>query len=420
MNKEVLKQVIYDQRNSVNKKKKRVVRKLSETLISNDEILIISGVRRCGKSTLLQQIREKQIDKDFYLNFDDERLIHFTVDDFQILYELFSELFGEQHTFYFDEIQNVVGWERFVRRIYDAGNKVFVTGSNANMLSRELGTRLTGRYCRHVLYPFSFQESLDFFDITYDTSDLYITENKVRIKRKFTNYLLSGGFPAYLKENSDNYIHSLFENIIYKDVIVRNKLTHEREIKELVHFLASNPATLSSYNSLTKVIDVKNPTTVKNYIDFMQDCYFLFQINKYDVSLKKQLHNPKKIYFIDNIILRKIGFSFSDNTGRLLENVVFIELKRREKDVYYHYEKNECDFVLRRGTHITEAIQVCHVFENEATKQREITGLLDALDCYNLKEGLILTSDTEEELTINQKQIRIMPVWKWLLLPSEK
>ena len=320
-----IRQVIFDQKQRV-LDSSTVVRHIDEALVRSSEILVISGIRRCGKSTLLQQIRQNQAEKDYYLNFDDDRLISFTVDDFQTLYELFIELFGVQKTFYFDEIQNVKGWERFVRRLYDAGNKVFVTGSNATMLSRELGTHLTGRYCRFELYPFSFAEYLTFNSITVDVADTFTTTGRALLSQRFQLYLQSGGFPLYIQTNNDFIIKSLFESIVYKDILVRNSITNEREMLELLYYLASNFSKLSSNNSLTKVIGVKNATTVKHYIDCIQNTYLLFQVSKFDYSLKKQIQNMKKTYFIDNAIVNKIGFHFSENSGRLLENLVFIEL----------------------------------------------------------------------------------------------
>jgi predicted AAA+ superfamily ATPase len=197
--------------------------------------------------------------------------------------------------------------------------------------------------------------------------------------------------------------------------MVRNKLTNEKELLELVFYLSSNVSKLSTYNSLAKIIGVKNASTVKNYLSFLQDSYLLFQISKYDYSLKKQLLNAKKTYLIDTGLIKRLGFSFSENTGQLLENIVFIELKRRGKEVYYHAQKKECDFVVCEGSHVSEALQVCAVFENEQTEKRETDGLMEALEAYSLEKGLILTLDTEKQVKINNKTIDVIPVWKWLL-----
>ncbi len=379
------------------------------------EVTVISGVRRCGKSTLLHEIRSKNTEKDYYFNFDDERLVNFKADDFQMLYEVFIELFGKQSTFYFDEIQNVDGWERFVRRLHDYKNKVYVTGSNASMLSRELGTHLTGRYYQQELFPFSFAEYLTYSDRAIPQKSFFSTEVKVQLHSDFIRYFSKGGFPAYLQSGNSQYLKSLYESILYRDVMVRNGLTNEKEILELVHFLASNTSKLFSYNSLTKVIGVKNATTVKSYLSFLENTYLLFLVNKYDFSVKKQIQNPKKIYFIDLGIVRELGFHHSEDNGRLLENLVFIELKRRGKEVYYHSQKHECDFVIKEKNRIVKAIQVSWSVYNPTTREREIEGLVEALASYKLKEGLILTDEDEDEFIIKNFKIKVMPTWKWLL-----
>jgi len=412
--KELLKAVIYDQQSLV-WDDRFVKRAIPAGISAHNEIEVISGVRRCGKSTLLHQIRAIRNEQDYYLNFDDERLVNFKVADFQLLYETFIELFGLQKTFYFDEIQNIAGWERFVRRLHDHGNKVFITGSNATMLSRELGTHLTGRYSKIELYPFSFSEYLQFNGRTVKQKDISGTTGKSELQRFFNEYLVHGGFPAYLQHKSETYLKSLYESILYRDVMVRNHLTNERELLELVNYLASNISRLASYNALAKIVGVKNATTIKNYLGFLQNTYLLFLVSKYDYALKKQLQNSKKVYFIDNALVNRLGFSFSGEKGRMLENLIFIELKRKDKEVYYHNDRFECDFVIKNGIHITEAIQVCHTFDLPDTREREIKGLIDAMQCYGLKEGMIITNDMDEHVSIDGFKIEIIPAWKWLV-----
>lgn len=379
------------------------------------EIEVISGIRRCGKSTLLHEIRSKNIERDYYFNFDDERLVKFNVEDFQILHEVFIEMFGKQTTFYFDEIQNIEGWERFVRRLHDYNNKIYITGSNASMLSRELGTHLTGRYYQTEIYPFSFREFLLFRKHFIPGKPDLNTEEKIKLHSAFIEFFNMGGFPFYLKSNSSQYLKSLYESIIYRDVLVRNGLKNDKEVLELVHYLASNTSKLVSYNGLTKIIGVKNATTIKSYLDFIQNTYLLFTVSKYDRSLKKQLQNPKKTYFIDLGLIREIGFHHSEDKGRLLENLVFIELKRRGKEIFYHNQKHECDFVVKEKNRIVEAIQVSWSIHNDTTRNRELQGMLDALRTYHLKEGLMLTNDEEDTIIENGFTIHIQPAWKWLL-----
>lgn len=413
--KNLIKTVIYDQQKT-GISKRFISRSIPKGIVESESIVVISGIRRCGKSTLLNQIKNESKEKDYYFNFDDERIIHFNVDHFQLLYETFLELFGVQRTFYFDEIQNIVGWERFVRRLHDAGNKVIITGSNANMLSRELGTHLTGRYIQIELFPFSFAEFLSFKQFSYTEKEFYSSEGKAELLRYFNEYFKTGGFPLYIKEGRDDYLKALYESILYKDVLVRNKLVNERELLELVNYLASNVSKLSSYNGLTKVIAVKNASTIRNYFSFLQDTYLIFQINKFDFSLKKQIQNLKKTYFIDNALVRRLGFMFSEESGRLLENIVFLELRRRGFEIFYHSNRFECDFLIRQGINVVQAIQVCYSFDSAQTKSRELKGLLEAMEIYGLTNGLILLQDAQEEvIEENGLTVNVLPVWKWLL-----
>ncbi len=412
MDRQILKEVLLDQR-ALSLKPDDVLR--YQPIAEDSEVVVLSGVRRCGKSTLLHEIRSTQNESDYFFNFDDERVLKFTVNDFQILTELFIELFGTQNTYYFDEIQNIEGWERYIRRLRDYGSKVFITGSNASMLSRELGTHLTGRYVRKELFPFSFKEFLRFKGVDHPETGLLSTNEKSLIKGQFNVYFESGGFPAYLKSGNNEYLKSLYESILYRDVMVRNNLTNEKELLELVYYFSSNVGKLMSYNSLAKVVGVKNASTISNYIGFLQDSYLIFMVNKYDVSLKKQMQNAKKGYLIDLGLLRTLAFHHTEDNGRLLENLVFLELKRRGKEIYYHNQKRECDFVIKEKTKIVEAIQVSWSIEDEFTYKRELAGLLDAVNIFGLKEGLILTESIDREIEVEGVRVRVKPVWKWML-----
>lgn len=383
-----------------------------EAYFKNPFVIIVSGLRRVGKSTLLQQIRAKH--KGYYLNFDDERLVNFHLEDFQKLHELFIELFGEQNLFYFDEIQNVPGWERFVRRLHDQQKKVFITGSNASLLSRELGTHLTGRYLEINLYPFSFKEFLRLRGVSYTPKEFYLTEIKAKLKKQLEEYISKGGLPEYLHTNNKDYLKTLYENLLYRDIIVRYKLPQEKVLKELVYFVANNISKEISFNSVKKLLNVGSPTTIKEYFQFLENSFLVFLVNKFDYSFKKQIYNNKKVYLIDNALALNLGFRISQDSGRLLENAVFLELKRRSHEIYYYSDKQECDFVVKDNNKISTAIQVCYEL-NRDNKEREISGLLGALKYFKLKGGIILTYEQEEEKIIENKKIKIIPVWKWML-----
>ncbi|MBN2110168.1 MAG: ATP-binding protein [Methanosarcinaceae archaeon] len=382
----------------------------------NPFIIIINGIRRCGKSTLLQQIRRINKENRYYLNFDDERLIGFNIDDFQKVHEIYIELYGLQHTFFFDEIQNIDKWETFVRRMHDNRNKVYITGSNASMLSRELGSRLTGRHLSYTLYPFSFREYLRFSNISVSKDDFYLTEPRSIIKKHFNEYLIAGGIPEYLMYGNTDYLKSLYESIIYRDVIARYNLPDVKTLKDLIHYLASNIGREFSFNSLRKMLGLSNATTVKEYLNYFENSFLIFTVPRYSPSLKKQIYSNKKVYFIDNGLVNNISFRFSENRGSMLENIVFLALKRRNVQVYFHKDRKECDFVIRDGYEIREAIQVTQDLEDPGIRKRETEGLKEAMDMYGLKEGMILTEDTEEEIVLQDKRMIIVkPVWKWLL-----
>lgn len=332
--KELLTQIIFEQQEYCkNIAQDTVPRDIEEEWLTTTEILIITGIRRCGKSVLLQQMRNKLPEQDFFFNFDDERLVNFTVSDFQTLQECFFEFFGEQHTYYFDEIQNVKGWETFVRRLYNEGNKVIVTGSNAQMLSRELGTHLTGRYIAVEIFPFSFLEYLQLAKVQLEAKDFYLTSKRAILLGHFNEYLEKGGFPKYLQSPSTRYLSSLYDSIIFRDVMARNGLTNDKEMQELIFYLASNATKRITYTSLGKIVGIRHSETVKNYLEYIGQTYMIFQLMKYSPSVKVQMLNPKKIYFIDNAIVSRIGFNATDNMGVKLENIVFIELKVHIKSV---------------------------------------------------------------------------------------
>lgn len=414
ISKDQLRQVIYEQKQRM--PEKATLREIDSQLTECPEVLVISGVRRCGKSVLLQQIRNRREDKDYFLNFDDERLIHFTVDDFQTLSEVFAEEFGTQHDYYLDEIQNIIGWERFVNRLYSSGKKVFITGSNANLLSRELGTFLTGRHVTHTLYPFSYKEFLAARNVEVDRKVMFTTQGRSMLIKLFREYLNVGGFPQYIFSQNMNYLTSLYNDIIYKDVLVRNRLTNEQQMKELMFYLASNATHRFTYNSLAKQAGIKSADTAKSYVSHLESTYIISQLQKYDYSLGVQLRSPKKAYCIDNAIINKIGFNVSENLGVLLENTVFIELQRRGADVFYYFGEAECDFIIRNGYTVTEAIQVTVSMYDEKTRKREICGLCEAMRTFSLKTGLIITLDESEELDIAETgKIHVVPVWRWLL-----
>jgi len=378
-------------------------------------IQIVSGIRRCGKSTIIQQIRQINKDSNYFINFDDNRLCNFEIGDFEKLNEAFLELFGEENTYYFDEIQNIKGWEKYVRRLYNEGKKIFVTGSNAVMLSKEFGTHLTGRNIQTELFPFSFKEFLRWKKKEVQKNDFHSPIKVAKIKNAFSEYLRIGGLPEFIQTSNPIFLKNLYNDILYRDVIARYNIRNEKTLIELLHFLISNISKEISYTSLKKILGLSNAITVKEYINYFEQSYLLFTINKFDYSLKKQLVNPKKIYAVDTGLANSISFKFSDNQGRQLENAVFLQLKRNDCEIFYHRGKYECDFLVREKDKITNAIQVCQTLFDEKTRERELRGLVEAMQEYNLKKAIILTAEEKETITIDNLSINVVPIWQWML-----
>jgi len=415
MDRENLKQILIEQHRTKNLTH-LIPRELLTTIKGFQKtpfIIIISGIRRSGKSTLLHQMKTDFLHESYYVNFDDERFLNFTVEDFQALHETLIELFGNKNTFLFDEIQNIPGWERFVRRLQDTGKKIIVTGSNASMLSRELGTHLTGRNIPFSLYPFSFNEYLLFKNHAPKSRTTLTTEQKSMLKKLFNDYLQKGGFPEYLQTEKEEYLKAVYENILYRDIITRYNLSNEKTIKEVVSYAVSNIGKEISFNNLRKLTGLTSATTIREYFEYLENSYLTFLIPRYSPSLKKQIYSNKKVYFIDTAMAKILGFRTSDDLERMLENIVFLHLKQNNKEIYFHKEKYECDFVIKKGNTIVEALQVTSNLQEN--KDRELNGLLEALQTYKLKQGLILTTDQEGEIIENKKKIILKPVWKWLL-----
>jgi len=412
MDKSLIRQIALDQKTTFEKKGDFVIRTLPDNFIASKKIAVISGIRRSGKSTLLKQISDN-LSAYCYLNFEDERMLDFTYRDFNSLYEIFLELYGDQKNYLFDEIQNIFGWEKFVRRLFEDGKKIFVTGSNAKLLSSELATALSGRYIKHELYPFSFKEFLDFKKFSF--KKYYNTKEKAVLSRFLNEYFEHGGFPEIVTGGNKKELEQLYQDILVKDLLVRFKIRETKAFREVALFLLSNISSPVSFGNIRNLLGIKSVTTVKNYIDFFEEAYLFFSVYKFDYSVKKQIINDRKIYCIDTGLSNAVAFKFSENLGKSLENAVFLELKRRGKEIYYHKNKKECDFILRENSRITELIQAAYEMGDPKTMQREIDGLLEAAETYKISRVSIITLNQEESLKINGVKIKIVPIWKWLL-----
>lgn len=430
MEKEKLKELIIEHKEKFLKKTELVKREIQKDiapLLNQREIIIITGVRRGGKSSLMRLISNDLIEKYdilqdniLYLNFEDERFTYFDINDFEQVYEIFLELYhpvGRKY-FFLDEIQNVKGWEKWLNRLYEFEDlKIFVTGSNATLLSSEIATVLTGRNRQLIVYPFSFNEFLSLRNYSITEKDFYLREKRLEIKRLFDEYLKLGGFPEVLKISDNTLLEQYLKDIIYRDVIARYSIRNIKEIKELTLFLASNIGTIQSYNNLREMINVKSLNTIKNYLEMLENVFLFFKIDLFSFSVKKQIYNPSKIYSVDSALSNAIAFKFSENMGHIYENIVFIELQRKNKEVFYWKSKRgrEVDFVIKSGLKIDEAIQVCFSFTDKKTRDRELESLLSAKNELNVDNLVMITEDEKGEEVIDGASVRIIPLWKWLL-----
>jgi len=392
---------------------REIYRKALDLLNSDNRILVITGMRRVGKSTLLKQLMSTLNDY-CYLNVEDERLIHFGVEDFSQLNEVMIEVYGESRYYFFDEIQNLDKFEIVIRRLQDSGKKIVLTGSNSSLLSMELGTRLTGRYIQIELFPFSFREFLDFKQVQISKESFYLSSEKVKLKQYFKQWLDSGGMPEFLKYNDVNYLLTLFDNIIYRDIIARYNIRKQAILKELVHLLANNLTLPVTYNSLKNTVGLSNAETAKEYLNYLCNSYFFFELRKYSVSYNKQLQNAKKIYLIDNAFHNMISLISPANNGRKLENIIHLFFRSKNFEMFYFNENQECDFVATEYSGKKYLTQVCWELTS-SNKDREIKGLKAAMQFFQSNEGTIITFDQEEEISTEYGNIRVVPVWKFLL-----
>jgi predicted AAA+ superfamily ATPase len=427
---DLLKRIILDQREDPRWPKlyiHRTLEKKLDRLSQNQEIIVLSGIRRCGKSVLLEHVRRiHKNGHDYYFNFEDERLVNFGTEDFEVLHQTFISLYGVQENFYLDEIQNIPAWELFVRRMYNKGCKIYITGSNANLFSEELGTRLTGRYISLDVYPISFAEYSQ-FHIPLDRVDFSTTEIGI-LKEKYSKYLECGGIPAYIANQDPEYLHSLCESILYRDIITRYKVSNPEALKKLLFYLASNCGKEVTLSKLLGMVNnngkiIKSNTTISDYCDYIEKSFICFFVNRYDDNLKAQQQAPRKVYFVDHILAKILGFRISEDYGRMLENIVFVELKRRGHDIFYYSGTKECDFIIRKGAYTQQVIQVSIELYDQSTKMREISGLIEAMDKFSLSQGLIITENEESNEVVEQNgkkyQVIIKPIWKWLRIQNE-
>ncbi len=431
MNVEEIKSVIVSQREENDEifQREKIIereceRKTIDGYIKYPNILAILGVRRGGKSTFSLQIFENK--KFGYINFDDERIAGITHNDLDKVLQSFYELYGSdvEHII-LDEPQNVEGWELFANRLRRT-KKVIITGSSAKLLSGELATHLTGRYIDFTLFPFSFREFLRYEEFKFEKQDAYSTKRVSEIKRKLESYIDTGGFSEAYKFGK-KIVSKIYEDIINKDILGRHNIKYKKTFREIAKYLITNFSGEMTFSKLKEIFSIDDVHTIRNYVDYANSTYLIYVLERFSFKLKQQMIAPKKVYCIDTGLINAVSFKTSQNLGRLIENVVAVELLRRKsywnenQEIYYwkDHQQKEVDFVIKEGQKVKELIQVCYDIEDYNIKQREVKALMKASKELKCKDLLVITWDYEAEEEFEGKRVKFLPLWKWLLKIEE-
>lgn len=415
MNKDLLKKIILEYQEFVTGIKV-IPRKYNIEPLAN---YIIVGPRRTGKTYLLYQIiqdlirKERKPEKILYINFEDERLMELRFTDLDTIVEVYKELYARQPVFFFDEIQNVEGWEKFLRRLADQKYRIYVSGSNAKLLSSEMLSVLGGRFLILEMYNLSFREYL-FFNNVIIEDDFEYTEQRFNIISQFREYLQSGAFPEVIHfTDKKAYLSNLFQKVFYGDVMSRHQIRNEYGLKLMIKKIAESITDETSFTRIRNLIkatgvDIGTATLIE-YFNYLEEGFLVYSLQNYALKFAER-ETKKKFYFVDTGFLNLFLFESGD---KLLENLVFLELKRKYgDDIFYFRDKFETDFYLPQQE---QAIQVSYSLSRPETMKREILGLISTLKARNLKDGTILTYDEEEKITQDDFKIQIIPVWKWIL-----
>jgi predicted AAA+ superfamily ATPase len=382
-------------------------------------IKLITGPRRSGKSVLALQLLQ---DQHFaYLNFDDDLLLKNFNEDAVI--QALQEIYANFNYLLLDEIQNLPGWELWVNKLYRRGVNLVITGSNAKLLSHEMATSLTGRYLQISVFPFSFAEVLKYHEVSVPQQAVQTPLNLGNILHLLDTYLHDGGFPETVLNPVilKNYLSSLFDSILLKDILKRFRIRQTQQLYDLSNYLLANYTNLYSCNQLKNDLNFNSVATVQKFVSYLEEPYLLLNLTRYAAKIKTRQKSPVKTYVIDNGFIKARSFELSPNTGRLLENAVFVELLRRNYrpglELFYYRTRNdkEVDFILRKGHTVVQLIQVCHSMANSKTLKRETDALTETaseLDCNNL---MLITWDREETIEKNGREIKIVPAWQWMI-----
>jgi predicted AAA+ superfamily ATPase len=373
--------------------------------------LVVTGVRRCGKSTLCHQLLQ---DTDYlYVNFDDERLAALRASDLQTVLEVATSLQPNSKVLLLDEVQNVPKWELFVNRLLRAGYRLVVTGSNSRLLSRELATHLTGRHQSLELFPFSYREVLRARDIAADDDS---SRGRALRERELDAYLRQGGFPQQVVHGFvAAELRELYDRIVSRDVVFRRRLRNPAVIRELSLLALAYSGQLFTCKKLARALGLKGITTTKNYLAYLEEAYLVASVQPYAAKPREQVRLPRKLYAIDNGLLSALNTKPTRDDGLYLETLVYQELRRRGAQIWtYRSGHSEVDFLLRETTRVSALVSVCWSLHHPDTERRELQGLFEAARVTRCKELTLITRDEKREVSRDGRTVRIVPVGEWL------
>lgn len=400
-----------------------------EVPLFSGKIISLVGVRRSGKTSLLLnsigKLKKQGLDikKVLYLNFEDERL-DLKTEELDLLLQAYRELYPDldlkESCLFFDEIQNIKNWEKFVRRVYDSITKnIFITGSNSRFLSSDIATSLRGRALSYEVFPLSFREYLHFHKVGIDLDS---SRSVAKINNKLHKYLDNGGFPEvinYEDKLREKVLQEYFNVMIYRDIVERYEIRNAAVLKFFIKRVLTSATKQLSVNTIYNELKSSGIKIGKNqlyeYMEACQSIYLAFVLNKFAHKFVSRELGERKVYCIDNGLLNAVNFRFSEDKGKAMEQVVFLEMKRRGKEIYFYRERYECDFVVKEGNRVSEVLQVSQSLADEKTKKRELRGIVDACKEFRLKKGIIITSSASEEFEVEKIKIHAVPLYLWLL-----
>lgn len=397
----VIERVVDNQKGRLSQRDSGLKRELVPATQSlSSHALIISGVRRCGKSTLLMQMIEDIIDKNvLYLNFESPQLYDFSINDFTRLDNVISK--KNSQMLFLDELQLVNRWEMYVRQKLDEGFQVIITGSNASLLSQELGTKLTGRHITQELFPFSYSEFLTFRALTPSAESLKA-------------YMLSGGFPEYLKSGDQEQLSTLFDDVLFRDIVARYGIKDIKSLHRLASYLFANVGNRITATKLKQALSIGATSTILSWFSYLELSYLVSFLPMYSHSVKAQLINPRKVYAIDLGLINAVSISMTEDSGRKLENLIFLHLRRKHKELYYFDDNGECDFVVMKNGSVIKLLQVCYELMPD-NLERELNSLIKAMKFFKQTNGSIVTLDTEDHIVEDGLVIEVIPAYKYLM-----